>query len=38
VEIQNPNQLKWNFDEFADMHIEKFDYLLLCQSVEEARI
>jgi hypothetical protein len=38
VEIQNPNQLKWNFDEFADMHIEKFGYRLFCQSAEEARI
>jgi hypothetical protein len=38
MEIQNPNQLKWNFDEFADMHIEKFGYRVFCQSAEEARI
>jgi hypothetical protein len=30
--------LKWNFDEFADMHIEKFDCPLLFQPAEEARI
>jgi hypothetical protein len=38
VEIQNPNQLKWNFDQFADMHIEKFGYPLFFQPAEEARI
>jgi hypothetical protein len=37
VEIQNPNQLKWNFDEFADMHIEKFGCRLFFQSAEEAK-
>jgi hypothetical protein len=29
--------LKWNFDEFADMHIEKFDCPLLFQPAEEAK-
>jgi hypothetical protein len=30
--------LKWKFDEFADMHIEKFGYPLFFQPAEEARI
>jgi hypothetical protein len=30
--------LKWNFDAFADMHIEKFGYRLLCHSAQEVRI
>jgi hypothetical protein len=29
--------LKWNFDEFADMHIEKFGCRLFFQSAEEAK-